>query len=110
MKSKFSMKDVSPMSAVALGVALLGLVLAAANNAVEALFPLWVGVSMASIVLPVVAKKLRLHNLKLGRTAEIAAVFLGGLNYYLVVFATGLPLLLAYLGWVIGGILYYMMK
>ena len=110
MKNRFKLSDVAPMSAIALGAGVLGVVLAWVSQGVQALFIPWVAVSMVSIILPVLAKKLRLGTFKMGRTAEIAAIFLGGLNYYLVIFGTGLPILLGYVGWIICGLLYATMK
>ena len=106
----FKWSDIAPMSAIALGVGLLGLLLAWISQGVQALFIPWVAVSMVSIILPVLAKKLRLGTFKVGRTMEIASIFIGGLNYYLVIFGTGLPILLGYVGWIICGLLYATMK
>ena len=68
---------------------------------------LFVLLAIASLVLPVVAKKHRVKRGRQGKWMEITAIVIGGFNFYFVIFAlTQLPDVVCYLGWVIGGIAY----
>jgi len=68
---------------------------------------------LISVVLPPIAKKLRLkNNLYLyGKNIEIFAIVLGGINfYYIISIFTKMPILIACLGWVICALVYKFVK
>jgi len=68
-------------------------------------------ISVVSIILPTISKKIRIAQGKKGRVLEIIAIIVGGFNFYCVFFAlTSLPVIIAYLGWVIGGVAYKVVK
>ena len=68
---------------------------------------LFVIIAIISIILPLISKRIRIDLNKSGKGAEIAALVLGGYNFYCIIFAfTNWPLYMAYLGWVIAGIVY----
>ena len=67
--------------------------------------------SIASVILPIVAKKIRLDNNKKGKVLEILSIILGGFDFYCVIFAlTQWPIFIAYLGWICCGIFYKLIK
>ena len=101
----------SIMSLAALVVSILGVVIYGSLLSGSGLVWLFVLVSIVSIVLPVIAKKRRITQGKTGRVLEIIAIVIGGFNIYFIFFAlTELPILVAYLGWAIGGVAYRLVK
>lgn len=99
------------MSLVSLVVSILGTVIYGSLFSGSGLAWLFIIISIASIVLPPIAKKIRITQGKKGTAFEIIAIVIGGFNFYCVFFAlTTLPILIAYLGWVICGIAYKMVK
>jgi hypothetical protein len=78
------------------------------NSSLSAVFII---ISVVSIILPTISKKIRIAQGKKGRVLEIIAIIVGGFNFYCVFFAlTSLPVIIAYLGWVIGGVAYKVVK
>ncbi len=68
---------------------------------------IFIVVSIISILLPPVSKIIRKKKGTAGKAFEILAVIVGGFNVYCCIFAlTSLPIITAYLGWIIGGIAY----
>lgn len=88
-----------------LSIIAVGMVFLAAK--IEGLTLVWGLTSSAAVLAPLGVKKLRLEKGKDGKGLEIAAVFLGGLAFYLVIlFGTTLPMFLGYIGWAIGTAVY----
>lgn len=101
----------SIMSLVALAVSVFGVVIYGTLFAGSGLIGFFVVLSVASILLPPIAKKLRLKRNKKGKVLEIVAIVIGGFNFYCVFFAlTDIPILVGYLGWVICIVAYRMVK
>ena len=101
----------SVMSLIAFAVSILGVVIYSSLFSGSGLIWLFVLVSLASVILPPVAKKMRLAQGKKGKAFEIIAIIVGGFNFYCVFFAlTTLPIFIAYLGWVASGDAYKMVK
>ena len=101
----------SIMSLVALSVSIMGVVIYGTLFCGSGLNWLFIVLSIASIVLPPIAKKLRLAQDKKGKVLEIVVIVIGGFNFYCVFFAiTSLPILIGYLGWVICAVAYKMVK
>ena len=101
----------SVMSLVSLAVSILGVVIYSSLFSGSGLIWLFIMVSIASIILPPVAKKIRISNEKKGTALEIIAIVVGGFNFYCIFLAlTTLPIFIGYLGWEICGIVYKMIK
>ncbi len=99
------------MSLVSIGVSILGTVIYATLFSGSGLTWLFVIISIASVVLPPIAKKLRITQEKKGKEFEIIAIVVGGFNFYCIFFAlTTLPIFIGYLGWIICGIAYKFVK
>ncbi len=99
------------MSLVSLSVSILGTVIYATLFSGSGLAWLFIIISIASVVLPPIAKKLRITQEKNGKVFEIIAIVVGGFNFYCIFFAlTTLPIFIGYLGWVVCGIAYKMVK
>lgn len=78
---------------------------------VKGLIPIWMIISIVSVIMPIIAKKVRISKMQSGKSLEIAALFIGGFAFYSVIFAaTSLNIYIGYLGWVIGGIIYKLIK
>ena len=101
----------STMSLISLTVSILGTIAYASLFMGSGLIWLFVILSILSIALPPIAKKIRIENSKKGKIFEIIAIIVGGFNIYCVFFAlTTFPSIIAYLGWAIGGIIYKLVK
>lgn len=101
----------SIMSLVSLAVSILGSVVYAAMFRNPSLTLIFIILGIVSILLPPIAKKTRLSQGKKGKAFEIIAIIVGGFNFYCIFFAlTTLPILFAFLGWVICGIAYKAVK
>ena len=99
------------MSLVSLGVSILGTAIYASLFSGSGLTWLFIIISIASVVLPPIAKKIRITQEKQGKTFEIIAIVVGGFNFYCIFFAlTTLPVFIGYLGWIICGIIYKNVK
>lgn len=99
------------LSLIAALVSVLGVVLYGAMFEVLELKTLFIIVTVASMILPVVAKKVRVMKNKNGKVLEILAIVLAGLNFYFVIFALStLPIFVGYLGWVAVGVAYWAIK
>ena len=78
---------------------------------VKGLIPIWMITSFISVIMPIIAKKVRINKMQSGKSFEIAALVIGGFAFYTVIFAaTSLNIYIGYLGWVIGGIIYKLIK
>lgn len=92
-----------------LGFALYSVVLGPLKSTFTLL--LWITVSVLSIIQPPIVKWIRLKGSDKGRGFEIASIIIGGFDFYFVVFAyTKWPVVIAYLGWLISGIAYSLVK
>lgn len=101
----------SIMSLISLTVSILGTVIYGALGVGSGLTWLFVILGIASVVLPPIAKKLRITQERKGKALEIIAIVIGGFNFYCIIFAlTTLPIFIGYLGWVISGVAYKMVK
>ena len=101
----------SIMALVSLLVSILGTAIYSSLFSGFGLAWLFIILSITSIVLPPIAKKLRLAQAKRGKAFEIIAIVIGGFNFYCIFFAlTSLPIFIGYLGWVGCGIAYKMVK
>lgn len=99
------------MSLVSLAVSILGTVIYGTLFSGSGLTWLFIILGVASVVLPPIAKKLRIEQDKKGKVFEILAIVVGGCNFYFIFFAlTSLPIFIGYLGWVGCGIAYKMVK
>lgn len=73
----------------------------------QALIPFWIILSIASVFLPAVAKRIRIARDQVGKTYEVLAVIAGGFAFYSVIFLRAeIPLNFGYLGFLIGGLVY----
>lgn len=101
----------SIMSLVSLAVSVLGTVVYGSLFNGSGLIWLFIILSIVSIVLPPIAKKVRIKNAKKGKVFEIFAIIIGGFNFYCVFFAlTTLPIIVAYMGWIVCGVAYKLVK
>lgn len=106
-----SISNLSWFSILSFIISILGTVLYGAIFSNGELVPIFIIVSLISIVFPLIAKKLRLNSQKRGKVFEILAIIIGGFNFYCIIFAlTKAPLLIAYLGWVVCGIIYKLIE
>lgn len=99
------------MSLVSFAVSILGFILYCSLFEGSGLGALFVIVALASVVLPPVSKKFRLAQNKKGKALEIISIVIAGFNFWCVcVIIARLPALIGYLGWVISGVAYRMVK
>ena len=99
------------MSLVSLAVSILGTVVYSTLFSGSGLTWLFIILGLASVVLPPIAKKVRIEQDKKGKVFEILAIVVGGFNFYCIFFAlASLPIFIGYLGWVGCGIAYKMVK
>ena len=99
------------LSLVSLAVSILGTVIYGTLFSGSGLTWLFILLGIASVVLPPIAKKVRIEQDKKGKVFEILAIVVGGFNFYCIFFAlTSLPIFIGYLGWVGCGIAYKMVK
>ena len=101
----------SILSLVSLIVSVVGQVMYYLLFSNSSLSVVFIIISVVSIILPTISKKIRIAQGKKGRVLEIIAIIVGGFNFYCVFFAlTSLPVIIAYLGLVIGGVAYKVVK
>ncbi len=99
------------MSLISFGVSVLGTAIYASLFSGSGLTWLFIIIGIVSVILPLIAKKIRITQAKQGKTFEIIAIVIGGFNFYCIIFAlTTLPIFIGYLGWVICGIVYRTVK
>lgn len=101
------------MSFVSLAVSILGSVIYSSVFSGPGLILPFIIISIVSIALPPIAKKMRIAKGKMAiaTVIEIIAIAIGGFNFYCIFFAlTTLPLIVGYSGWVISGVAYKMIK
>lgn len=98
---------ISILSVIALMMSALGLILYPIVLSNATIAPLWLIISICSIVMPPFAKKDRINKNKRGTGIEIIAIIIGGFNFYCIIFAiTQFPIFIGYLGWIICGVIY----
>lgn len=99
------------MSLISFAVSILGFVIYLSLFSGSGLIWLFVLVSVASVILPPIAKKKRIAHEKKGKALEIIAIIVGGFDFYCICFVLPtLPMIIFYLGWVISGIAYKAVK
>ena len=99
------------MSLAAICVSILGTIIYATIFSGSGLEWLFIILSIASVVLPSIAKKVRTKQGKKGEVVEMLAIVVGGFNFYCIIFAlTKLPIFVGFLGWVISGLAYKFTK
>lgn len=107
-------KGVSVLSLIALLTSIIGFVLYGFMfeiDNVNIILPIWVIISIFSIILPIIAKAVRLKNNQKGKIMEIISIVIGGFNFYCIIFAiTKLPIFIGYLGWIVCAIIYKIIK
>lgn len=97
----------SIISVISLVVSIAGVVLYSSLFAGSGLGILFIIISLVSVILPPIAKKVRITQNKRGKTLEIIAIVVGGFNFYSIIFAlTALPAIIGFLGWLICGVIY----
>ena len=93
------------LSIITFIVSILGFILYTLLFTAPALKGLFIAVTIISIILPPIAKKVRIMQEKQGKVFETLAIVVAGLNFYFLIFAlTTLPLYVGFLGWVVCGI------
>lgn len=104
-------KGISIFSIISLIVSILDTIIYGQIFSNGNLLPLFIILAIASIIMPIVAKKHRIVTNKTGKWMEIVAIIVGGFNFYCIIFAlTSLPVFIGYLGWVICGVIYSSVK
>ena len=100
------------MSLASLGVSILGTVVYASLFSDSGLTWLFIIIGIVSIIMPPIAKKIRMTQEKQGKAFEIIAIVVGGFNFYCIIFAlmTTLPVFIGYLGWIMCGTVYRTVK
>ena len=104
----FSMrKGISFLSVISIVVSVLGTIIYGECFRSSSLVPVFIVFSIASIILPVIAKRYRISKDKKGGWIEVVAIIIGGFNFYCMIFAlTSAPIFIGYMGWIICGIVY----
>lgn len=101
----------SVLSIISVLASILGVIIYGSLFQGSGLAPLFVAISLISVILPPIAKSVRITQGKKGKAFEIIAIIIGGFNFYCVIFAlTTAPIFIAYLGWVASGIAYILLK
>ena len=102
-------EEVAIMSVISLLVSILDTTIFVALFSGYGLSWLFIILSIISIILPPIAKKLRSAQKKKGRALEIIAIIVGGFNISCMVsYFTPFPIFIGYLGWIGCGIVYKM--
>lgn len=100
-------KKLSILSIISLALSIGAIYLYSAVFSNKDLVRAWILASIASVILPIVAKKVRINKKLSGSVFELIALVLGGFAFYCVIFAaTNYNIIIGYLGWIIGGIIY----
>ncbi len=102
-------KRFSALSIVSLAISLLGVLLYYLLLSHTSFFfmPFFIVSAFASLILPIVAKKRRTARGMKGKAFEIAAIVIGGFDFYFFIFAlTQAPVFIGYLGWIVCAIAY----
>lgn len=101
---KLSVWSIVSLAVAILGVAFYGLLFEIGGGLFAIAF---FAFSLASVILPPVAKKIRHAKRQKGGAFEIIAIIVGGFNFYMIIFAfTHLPLFIGYLGWIVCALVY----
>lgn len=104
-------KNLSFLSFLSFVVSIIAIGLYTLVFKTKSIIPVWMFVSFASVILPAIAKKIRISKRRNGKGFEIAALIIGGFAFCTVIFAaTNLNICIGYLGWIIGGIIYKIVK
>ena len=98
-------------SVISLIASILGLVVYGLCFENNVFVPLFIILGIASVILPLIAKKHRIQNNKTGKWMEIVSIIAGGFNFsFIISVLTSLPFFIGYLGWVVCGIAYKLIK
>lgn len=104
-------RKISALSIISLVVSIFAVALYVFVFSLKWVAPIWIICSIASVVIPIISKKVRLNHNQSGKAFEIIALIIGGFAFYFVIFAsTNLPIFIGYLGWIVGGIVYALIK
>ena len=100
-------KKIMPLSVISMFAGMAAVGLYALAFSFKAAIPIWVVMSIVSLILPPIAKAKRLETDGRGGGMEVFGLVLGGFAFYSVIFAlTRVSLYFGYLGWIISGIIY----
>lgn len=101
----------SNVSVISLVVSILGVFVYSSLFFGSGLYTIFIVISLVSLFLPPIAKKIRIKQNKKGKALEIIAIIFGGFNFFCYIYAiSGLPLYIGYLGWILCGIAYKYIK
>lgn len=110
-KDVASTRGISIISVISLVVSAAALILYSLALKGVNVVTLFVITSIASVILPVIAKILRVKKDKKGKALEIIAIIVGGFDFYCVVFAVvRLPIIIGYLGWIVSAVAYKLIR
>lgn len=71
------------------------------------LFPVAIVLGIFSIIMPAIAKRIRISKDQSGKGFELAAIVLGGIAFYSVIYLlTDFSMYAGYFGWIVGGFAY----
>lgn len=112
-------KKIAPLSPISFVVSLLavGLWTLVFSNIV--VLPICIILSLVSVIMPAIAKKVRIRKMftvkslefAASQGLEFAALLLGGFACYMVIsVTTNWNIYFGYLGWIVGGIVYKLVK
>ena len=103
--------SMSIFSLISFAISIIGAVLYGMVFKFNSVLIIWIITSIISVILPIIAKIIRLKRQQSGKIFEILAIVVGGFNFYCVIFVlTKLPIFVAYLGWICCGFLYKSIK
>lgn len=101
-------KKLNPLSLISLLVSALGFFAFAGCFESAIYHPIFFVLTIASLVLPPIAKKTRLQTETSGKWMEITAIVIAGFNFSsVIIYFLRLPDLVSYLGWIVDGIVYH---
>ena len=99
------------LSLISLLVSIAGAASYVALFSYPGLKTLFIVLSIASLVLPLISKISRISYEKKGKTLEIIAIVIGAFNFYFLIFAfTTFPIFIGYLGGIVAGLIYKAIK
>lgn len=95
------------LSWLSLLVSILAVATGFAMLVIPGLGSLFIILSIASLVLPLISKVSRISYEKKGKVLEILAIVIGGFSFtFLITLFTPFPFYVEYLGWVVSGLIY----
>ena len=105
------MKKINTLSLISLITSVLGYVFWSLIFVNGLFIIFFICCGLASVILPIIAKKARIERGTGGKWMEIVAIVLGGnLFSMIIVYFTKLPVFVEYLGWIIDIIVYRSIK